>query len=366
MAAFFDLPLVRAVLAAQDDLQEVMIGYSDSNKDGGYVTSNWEIRSALVALIELAKSRGLKLRFFHGRGGTVGRGGGSSYEATRALPAGAVSSGIRVTEQGEVVASKYGHPDVGRRTLETMVAATVLADVDPEADAADGALADVFSSFSADAYRAYRALVYETPGFETYFRESTPIPEISDLKIGSRPASRGNSGRIEDLRTIPWVFSWSQARVMLPGWYGFGSAAAKMRDANRGAELDALHANSRFFRTIVSNLEMVLAKSNLEIARCYADLVADQELADRIFARISAEWTATSDAVLALTGQKTLLENNPELAESIRLRLPYIDALNLLQLDLLRRRRSGKDDDETLAGIHMSINGISAGLRNSG
>ena len=366
MAAFFDLPLVRAVLAAQDDLQEVMIGYSDSNKDGGYVTSNWEIRSALVALIELTKSRGLKLRFFHGRGGTVGRGGGSSYEATRALPAGAVSSGIRVTEQGEVVASKYGHPDVGRRTLETMVAATVLADVDPEADAADGALADVFSSFSADAYRAYRALVYETPGFETYFREATPIPEISDLKIGSRPASRGNSGRIEDLRTIPWVFSWSQARVMLPGWYGFGSAAAKMRDANHGAELDALHANSRFFRTIVSNLEMVLAKSNLEIARCYADLVVDQELAAGIFARISAEWTATSDAVLALTGQKTLLENNPELAESIRLRLPYIDALNLLQLDLLRRRRSGKDDDETLAGIHMSINGISAGLRNSG
>ncbi len=253
MAAFFDLPLGRAVLAAQDDLQEVMIGYSDSNKDGGYVTSNWEIRSALVALIELAKARGLKLRFFHGRGGTVGRGGGSSYEATRALPAGAVSIGIRVTEQGEVVASKYGHPDVGRRTLETMVAATVLADVDPEADAADGEFADVFSSFSADAYRAYRALVYETPGFETYFRESTPIPEISDLKIGSRPASRKNSARIKDLRAIPWVFSWSQARVMLPGWYGFGSAATKMRDANRSAELAALYARSRFFRTIVSN-----------------------------------------------------------------------------------------------------------------
>ena len=366
MAAYFDLPLGRAILAAQDDLQEVMIGYSDSNKDGGYVTSNWEIRSALVALIKLTESRGIKLRFFHGRGGTVGRGGGSSFEATRALPAGAVSSGIRITEQGEVVASKYGHPDIGRRTLETIVAATVLAGLDPEADAADGELVDLFFSFSADAYRAYRALVYETKGFEIYFRESTPIPEISNLKIGSRPASRTNSARIEDLRAIPWVFSWSQARVMLPAWYGFGAAVAKMREAGRGAELDALHAKSRFFRTIVSNLEMVLAKSNLEIARCYADLVADQELADAIFSRISAEWTVTRDAVLALTGQKTLLERNSELADSIRLRLPYIDALNLLQLDLLRRWRSGKDDDETLAGIHMSINGVAAGLRNSG
>jgi phosphoenolpyruvate carboxylase len=366
MSAFFDLPLGRAILAAQDDLQEVMIGYSDSNKDGGYVTSNWEIRSALVALIALAKSRGIKLRFFHGRGGTVGRGGGSSYEATRALPAGAVDCGLRVTEQGEVVASKYGHPDVGRRTLETMVAATVLAEVDPEADAADSEMTELFSAFSAAAYRAYRALVYETPGFEIYFRESTPIPEISDLKIGSRPASRKNSARIEDLRAIPWVFSWSQARVMLPGWFGFGTAVASLRNAGRGAELEALYAKSRFFRTIVSNLEMVLAKSNLEIARCYADLVTDQELANGVFTRISEEWTATHDAVLSLTGQKALLENNPELAESIRLRLPYIDALNLLQLDLLRRRRSGKDDEETLAGIHMSINGVSAGLRNSG
>jgi phosphoenolpyruvate carboxylase len=366
MAAHFDLPLGRAILAAQDDLQEVMIGYSDSNKDGGYVTSNWEIRSALVALIELTQSRGIKLRFFHGRGGTVGRGGGSSFEATRALPAGAVNSGIRITEQGEVVASKYGHPDVGRRTLETMVAATILAGFDPEADAADGELADFYGRFSADAYSAYRALVYETKGFETYFHESTPIPEISNLKIGSRPASRKDSARIEDLRAIPWVFSWSQARVMLPAWYGFGTAVVKMREAGRGAELEALHAKSRFFRTIVSNLEMVLAKSNLEIARCYADLVADQELADAIFSRISAEWTVTRDAVLALTAQKTLLEKDPELADSIRLRLPYIDALNLLQLDLLRRWRSNKDDDEILSGIHMSINGVAAGLRNSG
>ena len=366
MAEFFDSSFGRAVLAAQDDLQEVMIGYSDSNKDGGYVTSNWEIRSAIVKLIALAKSRGIRLRFFHGRGGTVGRGGGPSFEATRALPAGAVGGGMRVTEQGEVVASKYGHPDVGRRTMEMMVAATLLTDLDPEADAADGELAESFSAFSLHAYQAYRALVYETPGFEFYFRQSTPLPEISDLKIGSRPPSRSNSTRIEDLRAIPWVFSWSQARATLPGWYGFGSAAIKMREDGKQEQLERLYGQSQFFRTIVSNLEMVLAKSNLEIARCYADLVENQELANGIFNRIAAEWNVTRDTVLALTGQTKLLEHNPALNESIQLRLPYIDALNLLQLDLLRRRRAGKDDDDTLHGIHMSINGISAGLRNSG
>jgi phosphoenolpyruvate carboxylase len=343
-----------------------MIGYSDSNKDGGYVTSNYEIRTAIRGLLGEAKAQGISLRFFHGRGGTVGRGGGPSFEATRALPAGAVATGIRVTEQGEVVASKYGNPEVGRRTLERMVAASLLADIAPESDAADSDLAEVFGEFSASAYRAYRELVYETEGFETYFRQSTPLPEISDLKIGSRPPSRTNSTAIEDLRAIPWVFSWSQARTMLPGWYGFGAAANALQNSGRGADLSELYRRSPFFRTVVSNLEMVLAKSNLEIGERYAELVEDTALAGRIFSRISAEWSATTDAVLTLTGQKSLLESNPALSESIRLRLPYIDALNLLQLDLLRRRRSGADDEETLRGIHMSINGISAGLRNSG
>jgi phosphoenolpyruvate carboxylase len=363
---FLALPLARAMLAAQNNVQEVMIGYSDSNKDGGYVTSNYEIRTAIRALLDEAKAAGISLRFFHGRGGTVGRGGGPSFEATRALPAGAVATGIRVTEQGEVVASKYGNPEVGRRTLERMVAASLLADISPETDAADDELGEVFGEFSASAYRAYRDLVYETEGFETYFRQSTPLPEISDLKIGSRPPSRTSSTSIDDLRAIPWVFSWSQARTMLPGWYGFGAAATALQKADRGAELTELYRRSPFFRTIVSNLEMVLAKSNLEIGERYAELVEDTSLAGRIFSRISAEWSATTDAVLTLTGQKSLLESNPALSESIRLRLPYIDALNLLQLDLLRRRRSGADDEETLRGIHMSINGISAGLRNSG
>jgi len=366
MAQFLDLPFGRALVAAQNNLFEVMIGYSDSNKDGGYATSNWEIRSAIVKLVALARSRGIRLRFFHGRGGTVGRGGGHSFEATRALPKGAVAAGIRVTEQGEVVASKYGLPDVGRRSLETMVSATLLAHLDPEKDAADGELAGAFADFSGEAHRVYHALVYETPGFEIYFRESTPLPEISDLKIGSRPASRTNSRRIEDLRAIPWVFSWSQARVMLPGWYGFGSAAAMMRQRKRDEELTAMYERSPFFRTIISNLEMMLAKSDMEIARLYTGLVGDQVMAKAIFARIEEEWQKTHDAVLRLTKQKSLLESHPALFESIRIRLPYIDALNLLQLDLLRRRRGGNEDEDILEGIHMSINGVSAGLRNSG
>ena len=366
MADWFDLPLARSVLKAQGDLQEVMIGYSDSNKDGGYVTSTWEIRAAIGRLVALGQARGVGLRFFHGRGGAVGRGGGSAFEAIKALPSGAVKSGVRITEQGEVVFSKYGYPDVGRANLETLAAATLLADFDSATDAADGEGADLLAALSAGAYAAYRDLVYGTPGFETYFRQSTPLPEISELKIGSRPPSRTASTRIEDLRAIPWVFSWSQARLMLPGWYGFGSAFAALSAQGRLEDLRALHRGSAFFRTTLSNMEMVLAKSNLRIARQYADLVEDQALADRVFQRISAEWTATRDAVLAITGQSHLLANDPRLEESIRLRLPYIDGLNLLQVDLIRRRRGGAADADIAQGVHMSINGVSAGLRNSG
>ena len=363
IAAWLDLPLARPLLASQGDLQEVMIGYSDSNKDGGYVTSTCEIRSAIAALTALGKTRGIRMRFFHGRGGAVGRGGGSSFEAILAMPAGANASGLRITEQGEVVASKYGNPDVGRANLETIATAAILAHVGAEPDAADNGGGEMVARFSQTAFEAYRALVYETPGFETYFRDSTPLPEIAQLNIGSRPSARTTSTKIEDLRAIPWVFSWSQARVMLPGWYGFGSAAAKIGDMGALAEL---FRGSAFFRATVSNLEMVLAKSSLRIARRYAELVEDQALASSIFGRICDEWIATRDAVLAITGQSMLLENNPRLADSIRIRLPYIDALNLLQVDLLRRRRAGDEDERIAAGIRMSINGVSAGLRNSG
>jgi phosphoenolpyruvate carboxylase len=362
MAEYFDQPLVRAMIAAQDNLQEVMIGYSDSNKDGGYVTSNWEIRAGIDGLVALGRTRGIRMRFFHGRGGAVGRGGGSSFDAIRALPQGASHNGIRITEQGEVVASKYGDPEIGRASLETIVAAALLAELSSDADSADGEAHAVLHEFSGAAYRAYRGLVYETPGFETYFREATPLLEIADLKIGSRPASRKQSGRIEDLRAIPWVFSWSQARMMLPGWYGFGTAAAKVG----AAKLAPVYKSSASFRTTIANMEMVLVKSSLPIARRYAELVTDRELAKKIFARIEAEWQATVDAVLQISGQKSLLEADPRLKASIQSRLPYVDALNHLQVDLLRRRRAGEADADIHRGIHMSINGVSAGLRNSG
>jgi phosphoenolpyruvate carboxylase len=365
MAAWFDLALAKAILEGQGRLQEVMIGYSDSNKDGGYVTSNWEIRTAINGLLALGSRRGIDMRFFHGRGGAVGRGGGSSFEAIQAQPSGAVRRGIRITEQGEVVSSKYGHPLGGLMNLETIAAAALMAEVDCESDAADGAAAELLAAMSQEAYDTYRDLVYGTVGFEAYFRESTPVREIADLKIGSRPASRTASSAIADLRAIPWVFSWSQSRVMLPGWYGFGAAAAGA-GTGRLEALAGLHASSPFFRSVVSNLEMVLAKSSLPIAARYAELVADQALAARVFPRIETEWRASRDAVLAITGQSALLENNPRLAQSIRLRLPYIDPLNVLQVELLRRHRAGEADDDIGRGIHMSINGISAGLRNSG
>ncbi|HWC62178.1 MAG TPA: phosphoenolpyruvate carboxylase, partial [Rhizomicrobium sp.] len=271
MGTYFDQPLVQAMIAAQGNLQEVMIGYSDSNKDGGYVTSNWEIRAGIARLVKLGRERGIRMRFFHGRGGAVGRGGGSSFDAIRALPAGASHDGIRITEQGEVVSSKYGDPEIGRASLETIVAASLLAELSPESDAADGPDGALLAEFSEAAYRAYRGLVYETAHFEDYFRQSTPLLEIADLKIGSRPASRTKSGRIEDLRAIPWVFSWSQARVMLPGWFGFGSATGAVGVEN----LKPIYKASPSFRTTLANMEMVLAKSSMAIARRYSELVED-------------------------------------------------------------------------------------------
>jgi phosphoenolpyruvate carboxylase len=362
MGAYFEAALPKAMIAAQDNLQEVMIGYSDSNKDGGYVTSNWEIYSGIARLVALGKTHGIRMRFFHGRGGAVGRGGGSSFDAIRALPAEASAHGIRITEQGEVVASKYGDPLIGQASLETIVAAALLAELSPQDDAADRDGGALLSRLSDHAFGCYRGLVYETPDFEQYFRQATPLLEIADLKIGSRPASRTQSPRIEDLRAIPWVFSWSQARVMLPGWFGFGTAAAQI-----GVDLlKPLYKESAFFRTMLANMEMVLAKSSLPIARRYSALVEDQAFSRNVMARIETEWHLARDALLAITDQSELLAHNPRLADSIQSRLPYINALNHLQVDLLRRRREGDAGNDIHAGIRMSINGVAAGLRNSG
>ncbi len=380
MDALFSLPVYRALVTSQGDVQEVMLGYSDSNKDGGFLTSGWELYQAELALMKVFAQHGVRLRLFHGRGGSVGRGGGPSYDAILAQPAGAVNGQIRITEQGEVIASKYATPDVGRRNLELLVAATLEASLtdheqrgDP-VERGDDVFHTVMAKLSAQAFRAYRALVYETPGFAQYFRESTPLAEIATLNIGSRPASRGGGERIEDLRAIPWVFSWAQCRVMLPGWYGFGSAVASyLADIPDGlAELQRMAKQWPFFRTLLSNIDMVLAKSDLAVASRYAELVSDIELRERVFTLISAEWHRTRDALQQITGQSELLAENPLLKRSMVNRFPYMDPLNHLQIELLRRYREARasgastDDERRRSGIHITINGIAAGLRNSG
>ncbi len=364
MADYLDRPKA-AALAAARGYQEVMIGYSDSNKDGGYLTSNWSLHEGALELAEVFAARNLRMQLFHGRGGAVGRGGGPAFAAIRAQPAGTVAGRIRITEQGEVIASKYGTPAAAEASLETMTAATVLASLEPPklAPADFARFRSAMASISAAANAEYRDLVYGTPGFNTFFRAATPITEIAELNIGSRPASRTKSDRIEDLRAIPWVFSWAQARIMLPGWYGAGHAFAGFADRGLLAEMVAAWP---FLAATLSNLEMVLAKSNMGVAGRYAALVPDAALRATVFGRIEGGWTQTRDALLTLTGEAYLLERQPALARSVRLRLPYIDPLNELQIDLIRRRREGDDDPRIAEGIHLTINGIAAGLRNSG
>lgn len=364
MRRFLDLPLVRA-LHGKNGSQEVMIGYSDSNKDGSYLTSIWELQKASRALHEVVTSAGLRLQLFHGRGGAVGRGGGSSFEALLAQPQGTVNGRIRITEQGEVVANKYGDPDLTRQSLETLTAGVVLASLAPRQDSQVTAQqGETMDKLSQAAFRAYRSLVFETPGFVDYFFAATPITEIADLNIGSRPAMRQAKRSIEGLRAIPWVFSWAQSRAMLPGWFGFGSAVK-----NSGVDVDLLedfYASWPFFRSAMGNMEMVMVKSDLSIARRYADLVEDKALATKVFNVISAEWTETHNALLRITGQSQLMEKNPELAGTIRSRLPYIDPLNHLQIELIARRRKGDESEATREGILLAINGVAAGLRNTG
>ncbi len=374
MREAFAVPCYRAWLEHRGRRQEVMLGYSDSNKDGGYVTANWALYRAELALVDAFRDEGIGLRLFHGRGGTVGRGGGPSFEAILAQPAGSVARGLRITEQGEIIASKYSDPDLGRRNLETLVAAALEASFLDAGRLGEDAAAfyEVMDALSARAHEAYRGLVYGTPEFVAYFRATTPIAEIAGLNIGSRPASRTASTRIEDLRAIPWVFSWGQCRLLLPGWYGFGAAvdawlAAHPRGASAGiAQLAAMHAHWPFFRSVLSNMAMVLAKTDLAIASRYAELFPDVASRNAIFGRIASEHGRTVRHLLAITGHATLLEDNPTLARSIRDRFPYLDPLNHLQVELLRRYRAGETDERTRRAIHLTINGLAAGLRNSG
>src|SRR5712672_936858 len=360
----------RKLVDSRGAVQEVMLGYSDSNKDGGFVTSGWELYKAEIGLVEVFERHGVRLRLFHGRGGSVGRGGGPSYDAIIAQPGGAVNGQIRITEQGEIISSKYSNAEVGRSNLEILAAATLEASLlQPQRSAPRAEYLKAMEQLSALAFRAYRGLVYETEGFADYFWGSTVINEIATLKIGSRPASRKKTREIEDLRAIPWVFSWAQCRLMLPGWYGFGSAVETWiaEHPDKGMPfLKELYGEWPFFRTLLSNMDMVLAKSSIAIASRYAELVPDQALRDNIFGRIRREWHNSIETLLDIMGQERLLQGNPLLERSIRNRFPYLDPLNHVQVELLKEHRAQNPDEQVLRGIQITINGISAGLRNSG
>ncbi|EHP40444.1 phosphoenolpyruvate carboxylase [Cupriavidus basilensis OR16] len=382
MQSLLELPGFASVIAHHGGEQEVMLGYSDSNKDGGFLTSNWELYKAELALVQVFEARRVKLRLFHGRGGTVGRGGGPTYQAILSQPPGTVNGQIRLTEQGEIINSKFANAEIGRRNLETVIAATLEASLLPTQNAPKdlATFEAVMQQLSDRAFTSYRHLVYDTPGFKDYFFATTPITEIADLNLGSRPASRKlmdkKQRRIEDLRAIPWGFSWGQCRLLLPGWYGFGSAVKALLDeapdekAHKAAvaTLRRMVKTWPFFSTLLSNMDMVLAKTDLAVASRYAQLCEDAALRKAVFARISAEWHLTCEMLALITGRQERLADNPLLARSIKNRFAYLDPLNHLQVELLKRYRSGKDGDDIRVrrGIHLTINGVAAGLRNSG
>jgi phosphoenolpyruvate carboxylase len=360
----------RKLVDSRGSVQEVMLGYSDSNKDGGFVTSGWELYKAEIDLVEVFERHHVRLRLFHGRGGSVGRGGGPSYDAIIAQPGGAVNGQIRITEQGEIISSKYSNAEVGRSNLEILAAATLEASLlQPKQSAPRAEYLKAMEELSALAFKAYRGLVYETEGFADYFWSSTVITEIATLNIGSRPASRKKTREIEDLRAIPWVFSWAQCRLMLPGWYGFASAVETWiaQHPEQGMSfLQELYREWPFFRMLLSNMDMVLAKSSIAIASRYAELVPDATLRENIFGRIRREYHSCIELLLKIMGQERLLQGNPLLERSIRNRFPYLDPLNHVQVELLKEHRAQNPDEQVLRGIQITINGISAGLRNSG
>ena len=370
LEAALDLPVYQSIVRARGDSQEIMLGYSDSNKDGGYLAANWALYRAELDLVESARKTGIRLRLFHGRGGTVGRGGGPSYEAILAQPPGAVNGSLRLTEQGEVIAAKYAEPQMAQRNLETLLAATLestLLDVEGLGDAAEPAY-EILDELADRAQRAYSELVHDTEGFVDYFLQSTPVSEIGSLNVGSRPTSRKPTSSIADLRAIPWVMAWSQSRVMLPGWYGTGSAIEDWIAGGDGRleKLRDLYQRWPFFQTVLSNMAQVLAKTDLGLAAHYAELVEDAALRRRVFDKIAAEHQRSINAHKLITGQDNLLADNPALARSVFNRFPYLEPLNHLQVELLRRYRSGDDDELVQRGILLTMNGLASALRNSG
>ncbi|WP_230471585.1 phosphoenolpyruvate carboxylase, partial [Kingella kingae] len=364
METLFALDWYRALVSSRDNVQEIMLGYSDSNKDGGYISSTWGLYQAEIGLVQLFQKHHVRIRLFHGRGGSVGRGGGPSYQAILAQPAGSVAGQIRITEQGEVITSKYGDPSNAARNLETLVAATLEATLLPAMQDPDIALMNALSEQS---FAHYRALITRN-GFIDYFLQTSPIEQIASLNLGSRPASRKTLARIQDLRAIPWVFSWTQNRLMLPAWYGFGTAVAKLCESDPSSlhKLQDHAQNNPFFRTMLSNMEQVMAKTDLTLAEHYAALSENSADGAAIFATIKDEYQRSRQALLDILQVEELLLDNRALARSLALRIPYLNALGGLQVALLKKLRQDPNNQHVLQMVHQTINGVAQGLRNTG
>lgn len=366
------IDLYRNYLLQRDNVQEVMLGYSDSNKDGGYFSANWALYDAELQLVELCRSAGVKLRLFHGRGGTVGRGGGPSYDAILAQPKGAVQGSVRITEQGEIISAKYGNPETARRNLEALVSATLEASLLDVSELTDHQRAyDIMSEISELSLKKYASLVHEDQGFIDYFTQSTPLQEIGSLNIGSRPSSRKQTSSVEDLRAIPWVLSWSQSRVMLPGWFGVGTALEQWigegeQATQRIAELQTLNKSWPFFTSVLDNMAQVMSKAELRLAKLYADLIPDREVAKRVYSVIREEYFLTKKMFCVITGSDDLLDDNPLLARSVQRRYPYLLPLNVIQVEMMRRYRKGDQSEQVSRNIQLTMNGLSTALRNSG
>lgn len=375
VSELFALPAYLEGVKARNSVHEIMLGYSDSNKDGGVVTANWELRVALKKITEAAKPFGVKLKFFHGRGGALGRGGMPLNRSILAQPPETVGAGIKITEQGEVLSSRYSLQGIAYRSLEQATSALIQSawlNKHPQVNEKEPEWEAILSGISAEAQKKYQDLIFRDPDFLNFFKESTPLPEIGELNIGSRPSKRKNSDKFEDLRAIPWVFSWTQSRYLLPAWYASGTGLRSYIDQEPGklAQLQEMYENWPFFRSLIDNLQMALSKSDLYIAQEYAGMVKDQGAAQRIFGYIEEEYRQTSDLILRITGQQEILDNVPVIQESIRLRNPYVDPLSYLQVQLLTElralREKGEDDAMLLREVLLTINGIAAGLRNTG
>ncbi|MRN57042.1 phosphoenolpyruvate carboxylase [Paenibacillus monticola] len=375
MHTLLSLPIYRDAVRAMNDLQEIMLGYSDSNKDGGVVTANWELRVALQQITATADEFGIKLKFFHGRGGALGRGGMPLNRSILAQPASTIGGGIKITEQGEVISSRYSMQGIAYRSLEQATSALVTAAINartPQADLYEAKWDEIVANISEVSLNKYQDLIFRDPDFLTYFKESTPLPEVGELNIGSRPSKRKNSDRFEDLRAIPWVFAWTQSRYLLPAWYAAGTG---LQSFYQGKEenmkiMQHMYESFSFFTTLIDTLQMAIAKADLVIAKEYASMGKNEEARLRIFGQIEEEFKLTSELILKITRQQDILDNVPVIQESIRLRNPYVDPLSYLQVQLLselRELRDGDGDDpDLLREVLLTINGIAAGLRNTG